>query len=100
MLLVAPLANIVFGADVLYGAREFVELLLANLGWRRELFAGLYLGLTLPVAGAAVFGIGVPPLLQASSLATLRTAGLLAVICVALSAVFTGIAVVIAYSIE
>jgi len=100
VLLVVPLANLVFGAMYLYGAREFVELLLAQPVRRRELFAGLYLGLMLPVAGAAVFGIGVPLLFQASSPATLRTAGLLAVMCVALSAVFTGIAAVIAYSIE
>lgn len=100
VLIVVPLANIVFGAMYLYGSREFVELLLAQPVRRRELFFGLYLGLALPVAVAAVVGIGVPLLFQASSSATLRVGALLAMMCVALSAVFTGIAAVIAYSIE
>ena len=100
VLLVVPLANLVFGAMYLYGAREFVELLLAQPVRRRELFAGLYLGLTVPVAAAAVVGIGVPLLLQATSTETLRTAAVLGAMCVALSAVFTGLATVIAYSID
>ncbi len=100
VLLVVPLANLVFGAMYLYGAREFVELLLAQPVRRRELFAGLYLGLTVPVATASVLGIGVPLLLQATSLETLRTAAVLGAMCVALSAVFTGLATVIAYSID
>jgi Cu-processing system permease protein len=100
VLLVVPLANLVFGAMYLYGAREFVELLLAQPVRRRELFAGLYFGLTVPVALASVIGLGVPLLLQGPSSATMRTAAVLGVMCVALSAVFTGIATVIAYSIE
>jgi Cu-processing system permease protein len=100
VLLVVPLANLVFGAMYLYGAREFVELLLAQPVRRRELFAGLYLGLTVPVAAASVVGIGVPLLMQGPSTDTLRTAAVLGIMCIALSAVFTGIAAVIAYSID
>jgi Cu-processing system permease protein len=100
VLFVVPLANLVFGAMYLYGAREFVELLLAQPVRRRELFAGLYLGLTVPVALAAVCGIGLPLLLTGASLPTLRTAFVIGVMCIALSAVFTGIATVIAYAVE
>jgi Cu-processing system permease protein len=100
VLLVVPLANLVFGAMYLYGAREFVELLLSQPVRRRELFAGLYLGLTVPVALAAVAGMGVPLLLQGASRATLETGAILGVMSIALSAVFTGIATVIAYRVD
>jgi Cu-processing system permease protein len=100
VLFVVPLANLVFGAMYLYGAREFVELLLAQPIRRRELFCGLYLGLTVPVSLAASVGIGTPLVLQGVSPDTLRTGALLALIAAVLSAVFTGIAAVIAYRIE
>jgi Cu-processing system permease protein len=100
VLFVVPLANLVFGAMYLYGAREFVELLLAQPIRRRELFCGLYLGLTVPVSLAATVGIGAPLVLQGVSGETLRTGALLALIAAVLSAVFTGIAAVIAYRIE
>ena len=96
VLFVVPLANLVFGAMYLYGAREFVELLLAQPLRRRELFAGLYLGLTVPVSLAATVGIGAPLLCQGVSAATLRTGALLGLIAAVLSAVFTGVATVIA----
>ena len=100
VLFVVPLANVVFGTMYLHAAREFVELLLAQPVRRIHLFAGLYLGLVVPVAAAAVIGMGVPLLLQGTSAATLRTALVLCATAVALSAVFTGIAAVIAYGIE
>jgi Cu-processing system permease protein len=100
VLLVVPLANLIFGAMYLYGAREFVELLLAQPLRRRQLFAGLYLGLTVPVSLAATIGIGAPLVVQGVSAAGLRTGAILALIAVVLSAVFTGIATAIAYSVE
>ena len=100
VLLVVPLANLVFGAMYLYGAREFVELLLSQPVRRRELFAGLYLGLAVPVALAAVVGMGVPLLLQGASRSTLETGVVLGAMSIALSAVFTGIATVIAYRVD
>ena len=100
VLLIVPLANVVFGAMYLYGAREFVELLLAQPVRRRELFAGLYLGLVAPVAAASVVGIAAPLVLQGATLATLWVGAIVAMVSVALSAVFTGIAAVIAYRID
>lgn len=100
VLFVVPLASIVFGAMYLYGSREFVELLLAQPVRRRELFAGLYLGLTLPLAASAVIGLGAPLLLFGASTDTLRPAIVLVTMSVALTAVFSGLAAVIAYGIE
>jgi Cu-processing system permease protein len=100
VLLVVPLANVVFGAMYLYASREFVELLLAQPVRRHELFGGLYLGLTIPIAIAAVVGIGSPLLLAGASGETLRLGLVLGAMCVALSAIFTGLAAVIAYRIE
>jgi Cu-processing system permease protein len=60
VLTVVPLVSIVFGTMYLYGAREFIELLLAQPVGRRALFAGLYGGLALPLAGGFVLGTGLP----------------------------------------
>jgi len=100
VLLVVPLANIVFGAMYLYSAREFVELLLAQPIRRTRLFAGLYLGLALPVVGAAVLAIGVPLFAGGASDGTLAVGLLLALVAAALSAIFTALGAVIVYSIE
>ena len=100
VLLIVPLANVVFGTMYLYGAREFVELLLAQPIRRRQLFAGLYLGLVGPISAGVVIGICVPLLLQRVSGPALAIGVTLAVVAAALSAVFTAIAAVIAYAID
>jgi Cu-processing system permease protein len=58
VLLLIPLVAIVFGTIYLYNAREFTELLLAQPVHRRQLFAGQYLGLALPLSAAFVTGLG------------------------------------------
>ena len=60
VLLFVPLVSVVFGTMYVYSAREFTELLLAQPVGRRSLFAGLYLGLALPLAGAFLAGVGLP----------------------------------------
>lgn len=100
VLFVVPLANVVFGAMYLYGAREFVELLLAQPVRRRALYAGLVLGLAGPVAGASVLGLLVPLVVMGAGSAVAGTALLVALIAAALGAVFTVIAAVIAFAIE
>ena len=59
VLLLIPLVSIVFGTIYLYNAREFTELLLAQPVHRRQLFAGQYLGLALPLSAAFMVGLGV-----------------------------------------
>jgi Cu-processing system permease protein len=60
VLLVVPMASLIFGTTYLYAAREFIELLLAQPLGRRPLFAGLWAGLTLPLIAAFVLGVGLP----------------------------------------
>ena len=100
VLFVVPLANVVFGAMYLYSAREFVELLLAQPLRRRSLFSGLFLGLMVPVAAAAVLGLLVPLVAHGADRQLLATGMLLAAIAGALSAIFTALAAVIVFSIE
>jgi Cu-processing system permease protein len=100
VLLVVPLVTVVFGTVYLYTAREFIELLLGQPVERRELYGGLYLGLTIPLTVVFIAGIGIPFAargLEPSSwtaLATLGGAG------VALTFVFAGIATLIAVRCE
>lgn len=100
VLLVVPLANVLFGTMYLYASREFVELLLAQPIRRRELFVGLLLGLVAPVTIAVIAGIGLPLALARVAPETLRLGLIIAGIAAALTAVFTTIASVIAYWIE
>lgn len=60
VLLFVPLTSLVFGAMYLYGAREFIELLLAQPVRRRSLFVGLYAGLSSTLAAAFGVGVGLP----------------------------------------
>ena len=97
VLYVVPLVTLVFGTIYLYGAREFTELLLAQPVDRRQLFFGLYLGLTIPLVLALLAGVSAPFLLhgvdhpaQRAMLVTLIGAG------VALTRIFTAIAFCIA----
>lgn len=99
VLLVVPLANVVFGTMYLYGSREFVELLLAQPVRRSRLFAGLYVGLTVPVALASAAGIVAALLLQGSR-ETFAIGVVISLVAALLSAVFSSIAAVIAYAVE
>ena len=100
VLLVVPLANVVFGAMYLYSAREFVELLLAQPIRRRSLFAGLLAGLALPVTTASLAGILIPLVVAGVDGRVLGTGAMLAALGAALSAVFTAIAAALAFRIE
>ncbi len=100
VLLIVPLANVVFGAMYLYSAREFVELLLSQPVRRRDLFAGLVLGLVVPVAGASVAGLMIPLSASRADGTVLVTGLLIAACAAALSAIFTAIAAVLAFAIE
>lgn len=100
VLLVVPLANIVFGTAYLYASREFVELLLAQPVRRRQLFAGQCLGLAVPVAAAAFIGILLPLLANGSDAIVLGLGAVIALMATALSLIFTALAAVVAYGIE
>ena len=99
-LFVVPLASVVFGTIYLHASREFVELMLAQPVARRQLFAGIFLGLVTSMAGAGALGLGIPLVLFGRSSAPLAPAITLVAMTVALTAAFTGLASVIAYAIE
>jgi Cu-processing system permease protein len=60
VLLVVPLASVLLGITYLYNATEFTKLLLAQPVRRGELFAGLFIGLSLPMAIVVVLGMVIP----------------------------------------
>jgi len=60
VLVFVPLVSIVFGTMYLYGARDFIELLLAQPVGRGSLFAGLFGGLAVPLALGFLLGVGLP----------------------------------------
>jgi len=101
VLVVIPLVSIVFGTMHLYNAREFTEVLLAQPIGRRQLFAGLYLGLALPLSLGFAVGVGVPFALhglddrsQVTTLATLLGIGIV------LTLSFTGLAFALALRLD
>jgi len=96
VLFILPLLTITFGTVYLYSAREFTEMLLAQPIRRRDLFAGLYLGIALPFAAAFVIGTIVPFLFMRG--ASVEWASLLTLLAVgaALIAIFGALAALIA----
>ncbi len=92
ILLFVPLISLVYGVLHLYQSREFVELLLAQPLNRKNLFAGLYGGLAIPLSTAFIAGAGLPLIYTGvwaqTGLDTLLTVLGLGV---ALTLIFTGI---------
>jgi len=101
VLIVIPLITLVLSTISVYNAREFTEVLLAQPILRSSLFAGLYLGLTLPLAGWFVAGVALPFLVRGGGEPSQRAALLtLLAIGVVLTSTFTAIAFWIALRAE
>lgn len=97
VLYVVPLVTLVFGTVYLYNAREFIELLLARPIGRRELFAGLYSGLAVPLLSAIAAGVTLPFLVHGFAGGEQRTMlAALVLMGAALTLSFTAIAFCIA----
>jgi len=64
VLLLLPLVSVIFGTLYVYNAREFIEMLLAQPVGRGALYAGLFGGLAIPMAGAFLLAVGLPLILQ------------------------------------
>jgi Cu-processing system permease protein len=101
VLFVVPLMTIIYGTIYLYNSREFTELLLAQPVQRGALFAGLYLGLALPLVLTFIAGVSAPFIIHGVSDASQRVA-LITMIAggSTLTATFTGIAFWIALRFE
>lgn len=100
-LMVIPLATLVVSTLYVYNAREFSELLLAQPIKRRDLYAGLYLGLAIPSVCAFVLGVAVPFAVRGGPDVSQRSAlVVLLLVGAALTLAFTAIAFCIALGAE
>lgn len=100
VLFVIPLMSLIFGTIYLYAAREFNQLLLAQPVGRRQLFAGLYLGLGLPLALAFAAGVALPFLARFGTAGAAGTLAVLLGVGFALTMAFTAIAFLVAVHID
>lgn len=60
MVLFVPLVGFIYGAVYVYNSREFIELLLVQPAARRTVYAGHFLGFTLPLAATFLLSAGLP----------------------------------------
>lgn len=101
VLILVPLVALMFGTLYLYNAREFIELLLAQPVGRGSMFAGLWGGLVLPLAGALIVGVGTPFLFHAGeALVSFRSLAMLLVTGTLLTSAFTALAFLLALGFE
>jgi Cu-processing system permease protein len=95
MLLFVPLVGMIYGILYIYQSREFVELLLTQPIRRRDLYWGLFLGISTPLMGAFIAGSllplgwhGILALDTTASVLVLTLGGMLTLIFVSLGFVF------------
>jgi len=100
VLFVVPLITVVYGTIYLYNSREFIELLLAQPLKRRTVFAGLYLGLAIPLTAALIAGVLPPFLIRGMGEGTRLPLTIMLVGSGALTLIFTGIAFCVALRFE
>lgn len=101
VVLLVPLVTLVLATVYVYAAREFMETLLAQPVGRGALFRGVYAGLTLPMAGALVGGLGVPLVARVAFDVDARNASVTLLLSgVLLTASFTAIACCIAFVVD
>lgn len=96
VLLAVPLVSIIVGTIFVYEGRDFAELVLSHPVGRGPLFTGLWLGVTLPLAGAFLLGAGVPLALAGGAAESLPAVLLVLAAGVLLTAVFTALAFLVA----
>ncbi|HEX7069482.1 MAG TPA: ABC transporter permease subunit [Rhodothermales bacterium] len=99
VLLLTPLVSVAFGTFYLYGAREFVEMLLSQPVKRSTLYGGLYAGLAIPFSAAFVLGSGIPFFVHTGT-ASLGGAAAIFLVGVLITLAFTALAFLIAVGVE
>jgi len=102
VLILVPLASVMFGTLYLYNAREFIELLLAQPVGRPAMFAGLYVGLTAPLVCGFGLGIGLPLLVSSATTVSIPARALIILLAtgVLLTLIFTAVAFLLALRFE
>lgn len=96
IVLVVPLACLLFTTTFVYHSSDFIELLLAHPIGRRPLFAGLYMGLTLPLMAAFLIGLLLPLIASGALLEHQSGVLLLSLAGVLLTGAFTSIGFLVA----
>jgi Cu-processing system permease protein len=96
VLLLLPLVSVMFGVLYVHNAREFIELLLAQPVGRGTLYTGLFAGVTIPLVGAFLVGVGVPLLVQGGDARYLAQCALLLGAGTLLTIGFTALALAVA----
>jgi Cu-processing system permease protein len=100
VLFVVPLMTLVYGTVYLYNSREFIELLLAQPIRRRTGFAGLYLGLAIPLTAAFAIGVSLPFIFHGIDPAVRAALSVMVAGGSVLTLIFTGIAFCVALRFE
>jgi Cu-processing system permease protein len=100
VLFVVPIVSLVVGAMVVYAAREFTELLLAQPIPRRALFLAQYVGMAAPLSLAYAAGIAIPFVVHGLAIAEATMLTALVAAGVALTWIFTAIAHLLAVRCE
>lgn len=88
VLLTVPLMSVLFATIYVYNSSEFIELLLSHPIKRSKIWKALFIGLSLSMVAAYVFGAGIPLLIFADwdiALMTIIVGSLLSVIFVAIA---------------
>ncbi len=96
VVLVVPLVSLLVSTSFVYHGNDFIELLLAHPVGRRPLFAGMYLGLALPLAAAFVLGAGIPLAVGGALASHAGAVALLGVAGVLLTTAFTSLGFLVA----
>ena len=60
VLIIVPLVSLIFGIIYLYNSREFIELLLSQPINRKQLFCGIFTGVSLPLILSFIVGVSLP----------------------------------------
>ncbi|CAN5658026.1 hypothetical protein BH23GEM9_BH23GEM9_23640 [soil metagenome] len=100
VLLIIPLMAVVLGTMFLYNSREYIELLLSQPIRRSSLFAGLFSGLSLPLAAAYVVGTSLPFLYHGALRQSAGALGVLLLAGVLLTVIFVALAFAVALTTE
>lgn len=97
---VVPLFALLLGVFSFLAQREYLELMVTQPVSRGQIVLGKYLGLLLTVLGATILGLGIPGVVISLSVGMQGALeyGLVSLLALGLSVIFTGLAVLIAIS--
>lgn len=95
VIIIIPLVSLIFGSVYFYNSREFIEMMLSQPINRKSLFAGIYLGTSLPLSSGFVIGVSLPFILFSNISQQVEGIAVLLIVGAALTFIFTAIAFLI-----